>query len=89
MDYAASNRSVCIGCEQKIVKDEIRIAKMDYETEKAMRFGGLPRWHHLDCFVQLRQEYEFWDSADTIPGYAGLKSDDKKTLKSKLPAIKA
>ncbi|CAB3383108.1 Hypothetical predicted protein [Cloeon dipterum] len=87
-EYAASSRAVCIGCEQKIIKDEIRIAKMDYESEKAMRFGGIPRWHHVDCFVQTRAQNEFWGSVEDIPGFKTLKSEDRHELKKKIPAMK-
>jgi len=87
-ENAKSNRSVCIGCEQGIVKDDIRVAKMDYETEKGARFGGIPRWHHLECFALSRAENEFWDSGDAIPGFKTLSKEDRKIMKDKLPAMK-
>jgi hypothetical protein len=62
---------------------------MDFDSEKAMRFGGIPRWHHVDCFVQCRVENEFWDCVDIIPGFMGLSADDKIMVKGKLPAMKA
>ncbi|KAF4521657.1 hypothetical protein B566_EDAN009390 [Ephemera danica] len=62
VEYSVSNRAVCIGCEQKIVQGDVRCAKMDFESEKAVRFGGIPRWYHLTCFKECRPDTEFWDS---------------------------
>lgn len=87
-EYAKSNRSKCRACETTIVKGEIRIGKKDYESEEARKFGGLDRWHHLECFSKLRAELEFYDQGDTIPGANSLSAEDKALLKTSLPKIK-
>ncbi|KAH8380159.1 hypothetical protein KR009_009295 [Drosophila setifemur] len=89
IEYAKSARAACRGCEQKISKDQIRIRKTVYDTEIGMKYGGQPLWHHLECFAQLRSELNWFDSGENLPGFAGLKSDDKKEVKSVLPAIKS
>lgn len=39
VEYSKNARAGCKGCGEKIVKDEIRIAKKDYTSESAIRFG--------------------------------------------------
>jgi poly [ADP-ribose] polymerase len=58
---------------------------MDYESEKAVRFGGIPRWYHVDCFQQCRPDTEFWESGEVLPGFKLLTAEDKKMIKDKLP----
>lgn len=53
MEYAASGRAVCRGCEIKILKDEVRIKKVDYTTEVGMKYGGQALWHHAECFAKV------------------------------------
>lgn len=53
VEYAASGRSTCKGCEIKILKDEVRVKKMDYDGDVGARLGGCPMWHHLDCFSKV------------------------------------
>ena len=53
VEYAKSGRSLCCGCQVKIMKDEVRVKKIFYDTEVGMKFGGQPFWHHLDCFSKV------------------------------------
>lgn len=53
VEYAKSGRSLCCGCQVKIMKDEVRVKKVFYDTEVGMKFGGQPFWHHLDCFSKV------------------------------------
>ncbi|XP_015110104.1 poly [ADP-ribose] polymerase [Diachasma alloeum] len=89
VEYAKSNRSICIGCEAPILKGEVRISKMDFESETGQRLDGVARWHHVDCFVNLRSALEFYNSGDALPGFKALSKDDQKSLKSKIPKMKA
>lgn len=88
IEYAKSNRSKCRGCEETIVKGEVRVSKKDYESEEARKFGGLDRWHHLDCFAKLRSELTFFCSGMDIPGANDLTAEDKDKLNKALPKIK-
>ena len=61
---------------------------MDYESEKAKRFDGMPRWYHVKCFCDTRSELEFFGNAESLPGFFTLSVEDRKTLREKLPEIK-
>lgn len=85
MDYSKSNRSTCRGCELKIMKNEIRISKKDFETDVGKRYGGQDMWHHLECFAKLRSSLLFFASGDCLPGFPMLSAEDKKLVREKLP----
>lgn len=53
VEYSKSNRALCCGCRQKIMKNLVRVKKVIYDTEVGMSFGGQPLWHHLDCFAKV------------------------------------
>lgn len=88
VEYAKSNRSVCVGCEAPIIKGAVRISKKDFESEKGVMLNGIDRWHHLDCFAKLRNEFSFFESGDALPGAKSLGADDLKLLKKALPKVK-
>ncbi|KAJ9595723.1 hypothetical protein L9F63_013086 [Diploptera punctata] len=87
VEYAKSNRSMCRGCNQMIMKDEVRISKKDYESERAKMYGGHDSWHHVDCFAKLRDELEFWESGEILPGIKTLKKDDQIMVKQALVKV--
>ncbi|XP_033221559.1 poly [ADP-ribose] polymerase [Belonocnema kinseyi] len=87
VEYAKSNRSKCRGCEETIVKGEVRISKLDLESEEAKRFDGLDLWHHVPCFVKLRNDLEFFAGGDTLPGIKSLTPEDQQMIKTNLPKI--
>lgn len=87
VEYAKSNKSTCKGCEEKIIKGETRISKKDYESAEARRFGGLDRWHHVECFVKLRADLGYYGSGDELPGAEKLSKEDKNNLKTALPKM--
>lgn len=89
IENAKSGRAVCRGCEQKILKDQVRICKKVYDTEVGMKYGGQSLWHHVECFAQLRGELGWFDSGENLPGFKSLNSEDKKSVKNSLPAIKS
>jgi poly [ADP-ribose] polymerase len=68
-------------------QDEVRISKKDFESEKAKMYGGQERWHHVECFAKLRDELEFWESGDCLPGMKSLKKEDQQLVKEKLPKV--
>ena len=87
MEYAKSSRATCIGCQEKIIKGETRIAKKDYESEEARRFGGLDRWLHVECFVKLRADMGYYGRGDELPGAKQLSKEDQANLKASLPKM--
>lgn len=68
-------------------QDEIRISKKDFESPEAKRFGGLDRWHHVECFAKLRDELQFWESGSELPGIKTLSKEDQVSVKEKLPKV--
>uniref|UniRef100_U5EZI1 Poly [ADP-ribose] polymerase n=1 Tax=Corethrella appendiculata TaxID=1370023 RepID=U5EZI1_9DIPT len=89
VEYAASGRAVCRGCEIKILKDEIRVKKLAYDTEVAMKYGPQPLWHHLDCFAKIRNELGYFETGEALPGYKLLTKEDQQKVKDALPVMKA
>jgi predicted DNA-binding WGR domain protein len=88
IEYSKSGRATCRGCEQKILKEEVRISKKDFETEVGRKYGGQDMWHHLSCFAKLRNELGYFESADQLPGFKTLNKEDQAQAKKELPAIK-
>ena len=89
IQYAKSNRSMCRGCEEKIVKGEVRVSKKDFESEEGRKYGGIDRWHHLECFAKIREEFQFYEAGDVLPGVGDLSKEDQAAVKSTLPKIKS
>ena len=87
VEYAKSNRSKCRLCENTIIKESIRISRLDRDSEDARRYGPLDRWFHVECFVTARESLGFYGSAENIPFFKDLTDDDKKELKKKIKAI--
>lgn len=58
---------------------------MDFDSEEGRRFGGINRWHHLECFVKLRQDLGFLDLGSSLSGYQGLREEDRTNLRNLLP----
>ncbi|KAH9512499.1 Poly [ADP-ribose] polymerase 1, partial [Bulinus truncatus] len=85
-EYAKSGRSQCRGCETFIPKDSLRISKKEFESQRAVMYGPQDLWHHVDCFIQKREELGFTSDMDPtmIKGFAKLKPEDKEMLTSKL-----
>ncbi|KFB53218.1 AGAP003230-PA-like protein [Anopheles sinensis] len=89
VEYAASGRAMCRGCEIKILKDEVRIKKVSYDTEVGMKYGDQPNWFHAECFAKLRSELGYFEKAEVLPGFGSIKPDDQAKLKQLLPAFNA
>ncbi|KAL0113855.1 hypothetical protein PUN28_011294 [Cardiocondyla obscurior] len=87
VEYAKSSKSTCRGCEEKIIKGETRISKKDYESDEARRYGGLDRWHHVECFTKLRAELGYFGSGDQLSGALQLSKEDLASLKKSLPKM--
>lgn len=85
IEYAKSGRAVCRGCENKILKSEVRVKKVSFDSEVGMKYGGQAMWHHLDCFAKLRTELSWFGSGKDLPGYTQLTADDKSSVNAALP----
>lgn len=60
---------------------------MDYESDEGRRYGGLPLWHHLDCFAKLRNDLKFWSSGAKLSGFKSLGKEDQIKVEELLPEI--
>lgn len=60
------------------------------ESNAPMGIGLIPRWHHVDCFVEEREDLEVDSSitAECFTGFNKLEKADQDTLKKKLGASK-
>lgn len=88
IEYAKSGRAGCCGCSQKIANGDIRIKKVVYDTEVGMKYGGQPLWHHVDCFVKVRDELGYWASGADLNGFKSLSKEDQAVVKKSVPAAK-
>ncbi|CAH1168782.1 unnamed protein product [Phyllotreta striolata] len=88
IEYAKSGRAMCRGCEQKILKDEVRISKKDFDTDIGKKYGGQDMWHHVACFAQVRSDLAFYESGTKLPGYDTLKKPDQDEVKKLVVPIK-
>jgi poly [ADP-ribose] polymerase 1 len=84
IEYSVSSRAECVGCQNKIMKDDIRVKRIVYDTEVGAKFGGQALWHHLNCFVSIRGDYGFYLGGESLPGYSDLSSSDRKEVKKVL-----
>ncbi|XP_064621580.1 poly [ADP-ribose] polymerase 1-like [Lineus longissimus] len=84
-EYAKSAKSKCRGCQDFIPKEAVRIAKKDYESDRAKMYGPMDSWYHVDCFLSDRDELEFGKEMDItkIGGFAHLRKVDKDDLSVK------
>jgi poly [ADP-ribose] polymerase 1 len=84
IEYSVSSRAECVGCQNKIMKENIRVKKIVYDTEVGAKFGGQPLWHHLNCFVSIRGDYGFYLGGESLPGFENLSASDRKQVKKVL-----
>lgn len=59
IEYAKSGASMCRACDTKIPKNYVRLAKKDFESQRARMYGPQNLWYHQDCFVENRKELGF------------------------------
>lgn len=81
IEYSVSSRAECVGCQNKIMKEDIRVKRVVYDTEVGMKFGGQPFWHHLNCFASIRGDYGYYLGGEDLPGFRDLSAADKKIVK--------
>lgn len=81
IEYAVSNRAECVGCQNKIMKEDIRVKRVVYDTEVGIKFGGQPLWHHLNCFASIRGDYGYYLGGEDLPGFRSLSAADKIIVK--------
>ena len=85
VEYAKSSRSSCRGCNSSIEKGVMRVAKMEQPDPTERAYGGLlPRWHHVDCFLERAAELEADGvAAEELSGFTKLGKEEQKELRGK------
>lgn len=63
VDYAKSNRTLCVGCGLKIEKNVVRLAK---KSASGGEDYALNQWFHIDCFKEQQDELQFDGNAETF-----------------------
>lgn len=66
------------------MQGEVRISKMDYTSDSARQYGPMPRWHHVQCFLSLRDTLQFYGAAKDLPSFYALPADIQDDLKEKI-----
>ena len=46
-------------------QDAVRVSKKDYESQRAKMYGAVDLWHHVDCFVENRDDLGFETGMNT------------------------
>ncbi|XP_022647178.1 poly [ADP-ribose] polymerase-like isoform X2 [Varroa destructor] len=87
VEYSKSSRAACRSCEEFIAKHQVRISKMEYDSERARSYGPYPGWYHVDCFVAKRESLGWYLPGTDLPGYKSLGVDDQKILKEKIKKL--
>lgn len=88
VEYAKSSRATCKKCEEKIEKSTVRLGKLDYDAETPYNAGPVPRWYHLECFVESRKKLEFFGEIKKVKGFRELEEEDQKMLRKTIKPLK-
>lgn len=84
IEYSKSSRATCKHCDIKICKGEVRISKVEYDP----KYGDHPKWHHVNCFAEKKNEYLFLAGGEDLPGFKSLKKEDQTIVKDTVKASK-
>ncbi|CAH1792738.1 unnamed protein product [Owenia fusiformis] len=85
-EYAKSGASTCRGCKEKIAKNEVRLSKKDYTSSRAVMYGPMDQWYHVDCFADARDELDFDTTMqpERMQYFIRLKKEDRDYIIEKL-----
>lgn len=81
VEYSVSSKAQCVGCQNKILKEDIRVKRVVYDTEVGMKFGGQALWHHLNCFASIRGDYGYYLGGEDLRGFHALSAADQEVVK--------
>lgn len=85
IEYAREEQNACASCKQNIKKGEIRIMNVVYDVSRITSYDGRAMWYHVICFLGVRSELGWLQSAESFPGFKRLSEEDKETLKNQIP----
>jgi hypothetical protein len=87
VEYSSSSEDFCTFCNEIILRNEIRIKKVVYDSKVGVEFGREILWHHLHCFVMQKEAYAIRFGGDELPGFEDLKEDHQKFFLECLPSV--
>lgn len=85
IEYSKTDRDACVGCQQKIEKNTIRVMNVVYDTDNNTAYDGKAVWYHVICFARSRTELGWLQEADALPGFKRLTEDDKEIVRNQIP----
>lgn len=85
IEYSTTNDQPCFVCSENIFRNEIRIKKIVFDSDLAVRFGKEIRWNHLHCFIERRDLFGFEVSGCHLPGLETLQAENQMFVKEALP----
>lgn len=85
VEYTKVDQDSCVGCKQKIEKQEIRIMSVVYDLSEGNALDNNRNSYHVVCFAQSRVQLGFLQSADCLPGFNGLSENDKEMITKQIP----
>ena len=68
-------------------KNKVRAGKKEYNSQRAKAYGPYDKWHHIPCFVQNRQELEYFDAGEAMAGFFTLSPEDQTMIKTELKVL--
>ncbi|XP_031628011.1 poly [ADP-ribose] polymerase-like isoform X2 [Contarinia nasturtii] len=89
--YTRSDGDSCASCKQRIQVPDIRIMHVVYNTDLTVEndaFTAKACFYHVACFVRLRYEMSWLESASLLPGFKRLSEKDKELVNQQIPIIK-
>lgn len=63
---------------------EVRISKVEYDP----KYGDHPKWHHVNCFAEKKNEYLFLAGGEDLPGFKSLKKEDQTIVKDTVKYVR-
>lgn len=87
IEYSTSNIDKCSVCKEEILRNEIRIKKIVFDTDISKTFGKEILWNHLHCFIFQREFYGFKFGGEMLPGFSAMLPDHANIVKEALPYV--
>lgn len=85
VDYSTTSDDSCWSCHEKILRNELRFKKIEYNSEVAAKFGKEILWTHLHCFLEKREIFDFLHGGHRLPGYNKLTPEHRQVVREVFP----
>ncbi|XP_045512955.1 poly [ADP-ribose] polymerase-like [Pieris brassicae] len=78
VEESNNSRARCRLCNIHIVKNELRISKIQYEEKR----GEIKYYYHVKCFANVRNKFNLPGSGEYLPGFEFLTNSNQEIIKS-------